>query len=772
MFKGITDFFGRSFQRKLILFNLFVVGLTTITLFIFLMNNFQSMTRFSLEQNTTSMEQTVEDYLGKYAQEKATSTWLQIQAAQSNVAVLGKTAQKIIDSAEEIESNEELLKLSLFATNLQEKNGALAGFPEDKVDVLINPPIVADPNAEELLRASGLLNLSMDAVYEANANNAFIYFVGNKATPVTRAYPNIQLVDVLGEYVSLLFWQDYFAANVPNWERWYTDAQLQERVPDPMTVEAPYLDAAGQGLMVTMWYPLWDHKTNTFAGAVGADITLNNIIENVLSIKVAETGFAFLLSGKGDIIAMPEAGYTLLNINVTETQQGGLSYLSGLLSEADDAEVQKMAAAILAADQGIYKLSLDKGDGVVNKELVAYASLPALSDFEYNPDNWRIVIVVPEAEIFEALNQTHEAITTQSTNISALSLALMVVFLAAAVFISMLLARRVTRDLGTLVNAAHQVSNKNYDVVIDVKSQDEIGQLGNTFQTMTREIRDYTTNLETKVKERTHDLQQANEQITQLNEKLKDENLRMSAELDVARQLQMMVLPNEEEMKCISDLDISAYMSPADEVGGDYYDVLQFGTDVFLSIGDVTGHGLPAGVVMMMAQTSLRTISQTGEKDMRRMLSILNEVLYGNIIRIHENKNMTLAIIRYNDRKFTIVGQHETVLVCRKDRSIENVETLNLGFPVGMEEHIEDFIFVDSVDLDVDDVIVLYTDGITEAESPDGKQYGLAKLEESLARHRDLDAEGIRNAVIKDLEDFIGGNKIYDDISMMVIKQK
>ncbi len=772
MFKAISNFIGRSFQRKLLLFMILVVGVTTITLFIFLMMNFRNMTSFSLQQNTTSMEQTVEDYLTKYAQEKATSTWLQIDAAQSNIAVLGKTAQKIIDNSGELESSQALQDLSLFVTHLQEKNGGKASFPEDKVDVLIPPEIVADPGAEPLLRASGLLNLSIDAVYEANANNAFIYFVGNKQVPVTRAYPNIQLIDVLGEGINLLFWRDYFAPNVPNWERWYTDPALRAAVPSPMTVEAPYMDAAGQGLMVTMWYPLWDQKTNTFAGAVAADITLNKVIENVLSIKVAETGFAFLLNGKGEIIAMPEAGYKLLDINVTETQQGGLSYLSGLLKESSDGAVQIMADALMHGDQGIYKLPIDQGNGVVDKQLVAYASMPALSDFEYNPDQWRIVIVAPESEIFAALNRTHQAITNQSASISGISLAMMLAFLAAAVLISTRFSKNVTRDLSTLSHAADEVSNKNYDVVIDVKSQDEIGHLGRTFQSMTREIRDYTTNLETKVKERTYDLQQANEQITHLNAKLKDENLRLSAELDVARRLQMMVLPSEEETRSVPDLDISAYMQPADEVGGDYYDVLKYGPDVYLSIGDVTGHGLPSGVVMLMAQTSMRTISQSGEKDMKRMLSLLNQVLYDNILRIHEDKNMTLAIIRYNDRKYSIVGQHETVLVCRKDHTIENIETFDLGFPVGLEANIDNLIYIDNIELQPGDVMALYTDGITEAENVDGQMFGLGKLKESLARHRDLDADGIRNAVIKDVEDFIGDNKVYDDISIMVIKQK
>src|SRR5690606_26143747 len=104
-------------------------------------------------------------------------------------------------------------------------------------------------------------------------------------------------------------------------------------------------------------------------------------------------------------------------------------------------------------------------------------------------------------------------------------------------------------------------------------------------------------------------------QISRLNEQLQDENLRLSAELDVARHLQMMVLPSKTEMKMVEELDIAGYSRPADEVGGDYYDILRSGDAVYLGIGDVTGHGLPAGVIMLMAQTALLTLVQTGEQD-------------------------------------------------------------------------------------------------------------------------------------------------------------
>jgi sigma-B regulation protein RsbU (phosphoserine phosphatase) len=768
----LRAFFGHSFQRKLLLFNLSTVFLTTVVLFLFLINNFRAITDFSLARNTASTEQTAQEFLDRYAQEKATSTWLQIRAAQDNLSVLGKTAQKIIDNYDAIHTNPALFKLPLFATDLTSQHSALSNDASAQFDALVPPSLASDPRAREMLATSALLNLSMDAVFQANANNTFIYFVGDKAAPVTRAFPNIHLVDALGDGLGQLFWKDYFATNVESWTHWYSDPALQAHVPSPVTMEQPYADAAGQGLVVSMFYPLWNKQTKTFAGAVGADITLNKIIENVLAFKVARTGFAFLMNGQGEVVAMPETGFKLFGINMTETRQGSLLYYRGALAASDNPSVKQMAATVLANEKGILKLNFSGADGQSHQELISYASLPALSNNRYEPDRWKIVIAVPEAEIFEALNATDTAITAERFRISAFSLAIVVIFLVLVTFISARFSRNATRDLRILAHAAEGVSAKQYDVDIKLKSEDEIGQLGRAFTGMTREIRDYTNNLEAKVAERTADLKSANDQITLLAEQLRGENLRLGAELDVARRIQMMVLPPEQETRAVADLDIACFMRPADEVGGDYYDVLQVGDAVFLGIGDVTGHGLPAGIIMLMAQTAFLTLSQSGEQDMRRIMLVLNSVLYRNIVRIQEDKNMTLAVLQYRAREFTIVGQHESVLICRTEGALEVIDTMDLGLPLGLEEDIESFVAGKQFQLAPNDVMVLYTDGVTEAENSARQQFGIHNLMTSLSSHRELCAQEILNRIMADLYAFIGETRIYDDISLLVIKQK
>ena len=123
----------------------------------------------------------------------------------------------------------------------------------------------------------------------------------------------------------------------------------------------------------------------------------------------------------------------------------------------------------------------------------------------------------------------------------------------------------------------------------------------------------YSLNLEQIVKQRTAELGDANREIMALNKQLKAENLRMETELDVARQLQQMLLPREEELQKIEGLDIAGFMKPADEIGGDYYDVLQHNGHVKIGIGDVTGHGLESGIVMLMTQMGVRTLLTSNE---------------------------------------------------------------------------------------------------------------------------------------------------------------
>ena len=266
-------------------------------------------------------------------------------------------------------------------------------------------------------------------------------------------------------------------------------------------------------------------------------------------------------------------------------------------------------------------------------------------------------------------------------------------------------------------------------------------------------------------------LASAHAEVTALNSRLQSENLRMGAELDVTRRLQLMLLPAAKELISIKGLDIAGFMQPADEVGGDYYDVLEHEGRVKIGMGDVTGHGLESGVVVVMTQAIVRALMINGESDPVRFLSTLNQTLCSNVKRMSSDKNLSLCLIDYSEGEVKLSGQHEELIVVRRDGAVELVKTVDLGFPVGMVEEIADFIGQTTLNLQAGDGFVMYTDGITEAENSMKEQYGLERLCKAIRQSWTKSADGIKEAVIADLIQYIGSQTVYDDITLLVAKQ-
>jgi serine phosphatase RsbU (regulator of sigma subunit) len=264
----------------------------------------------------------------------------------------------------------------------------------------------------------------------------------------------------------------------------------------------------------------------------------------------------------------------------------------------------------------------------------------------------------------------------------------------------------------------------------------------------------------------------ANKQMEYYTDQLKDETKRLKAELDIARKIQTMVLPATAEFEAIPDLEIACIMRTAEEVGGDYYDIFKLGNITIIGIGDVTGHGLPSGIIMLMAQTAIRALAETAPESPAELLVILNRVLFSNINRIREERNMTLAVFFQQDGRFCVSGQHESIVICRKDGKVENIETMDLGYYVGMLPDIADSVKTYDFRLESGDLLFLYSDGVTEAENEKSEQYGIDRMLEKISRYHELSSEEIRSKMIKDLYNFMGQREILDDITMVVIKQK
>ena len=146
-------------------------------------------------------------------------------------------------------------------------------------------------------------------------------------------------------------------------------------------------------------------------------------------------------------------------------------------------------------------------------------------------------------------------------------------------------------------------------------------------------------------------------------------------------------------------------------------------------IDDVTGHGLENGALAIMIQSSIRTLLANDETDPVKLIVV-------------------------------------------RSGKLELIDTIDLGFPIGLDEKMAEFVHQVTIPLNTGDVVVLYTDGITEAENIAGKMYGLESLCEIIQQNWQQTAQEIQQAVITDVHQFIREQKVFDDITLLVLKQK
>jgi PAS domain S-box-containing protein len=254
----------------------------------------------------------------------------------------------------------------------------------------------------------------------------------------------------------------------------------------------------------------------------------------------------------------------------------------------------------------------------------------------------------------------------------------------------------------------------------------------------------------------------------------RDELMNNRAEMAIAQRVQELLLPSSEELIALqahSDLDVAAYMRPAAQVGGDYYDIVPLGERINIAIGDVTGHGLESGLLMLMTQTAVRTLFLSGERDLRKILTTVNQTLFDNVERMQVNKSLTLALLTYREGCMQLCGQHEHLLLLRTNGDVEVIDTLDLGLPLALEADVSPFMAQRRLELHPGDTAILFTDGITEAESPLGEQFGLTRLTRALEYQPNQSAEATLDNLIATLYNHIAGAEIDDDISAVVVRR-
>jgi serine phosphatase RsbU (regulator of sigma subunit) len=212
-----------------------------------------------------------------------------------------------------------------------------------------------------------------------------------------------------------------------------------------------------------------------------------------------------------------------------------------------------------------------------------------------------------------------------------------------------------------------------------------------------------------------------------LNQRITQERDRLEREFEIAMRIQTSILPRS---LAASGYRVAARMVPADEVGGDYYDVIPTDGGCWIGIGDVTGHGLRAAVVMLMVQSIVAAlVRERPAAAPRDLIGVTNRAIYANLRdRLQLAEHVTCTLLRCGlDGRIAYAGAHEDIVICRAAGGpCERLATP--GTWLGGRERIEQFTVDSEIGLARGDLIVVYTDGVTEAMDRQGRQFGLDRL--------------------------------------------
>jgi sigma-B regulation protein RsbU (phosphoserine phosphatase) len=221
---------------------------------------------------------------------------------------------------------------------------------------------------------------------------------------------------------------------------------------------------------------------------------------------------------------------------------------------------------------------------------------------------------------------------------------------------------------------------------------------------------------------------------------------RLARELRLAEQIQTSILPRA---PLAPGIEIAARMVPAAEVGGDYYDVLPTDDGCWLAIGDVSGHGLDAGVVSLMVQSATSAILRSmPDIPLRGAVAGINATLHDNVRRrLARNDFVTFSLLRYcQDGRVTHCGAHEDILVWRAARrTVELHQTHGTWLALGSRIETSP----QELHLDHGDVMVLMTDGLFENRNSAGKSLGLDAAVQLLAERADAPAGDLVDALLQ-----------------------
>lgn len=482
----------------------------------------------------------------------------------------------------------------------------------------------------------------------------------------------------------------------------------------------PYYDEAGARTMLCSYVLPVKEKEGDIAGVFGADVSLSWLTEQVknldlnavkggiVSLAASDTdhaAYAFILSRNGDYLVHPDPNRILSD---------------NFFKHDGDERYQKVGRAMLAGESG---RGVAEVDGV--RTYVFYAPLMH--------SGWSMAIVIPV-----------ENIMAPGLYLGLLIISLLVLGLLVAFILFRSAIRRTARPLKFLVRSTEEVAKGHFDTPLpQLRFYDEIHQLRDSFEHMQHSLTSYVNEL-TEVTTR---------------------EAAIGRELDIARNIQMSMLPTQEPLGR-KEIDIFGTLTPAKAVGGDLYDYFVRDNQLYFCIGDVSGKGVPAAMVMAVTSALFRSLSD-GESSPSQVVNGLN----ANLSTRNESLMFVTLFFGILDLssgqlRYCNAG-HDAPLLIGPDGSVEMLEVesnLAVGVMPGW-----DFVEQEAT-LKPGSLLFLYTDGLTEAENPVHDLFGMDRILEEARKGSQQQPANFVASMEKAVHTFVDGAEPSDDLTMLGIR--
>lgn len=490
-----------------------------------------------------------------------------------------------------------------------------------------------------------------------------------------------------------------------------------------------YMDSQGRGLTITCVAPFYD-SAGKYYGCVAMDILMDDLNASMVNDGIFDPNIATLIDAQGNVIAS-----RYLDQNSAETLN--------VYDEYDGNQIRAVADEVLANESGI--ASTGSGEDAV---YISYSTIAST--------NWTLCIVSPVSAVIQPAVDIRNSIDENTQNVVALvvqsilkvvqdCLILSALILLGVTFFVGKFSHKISDPLKRLAEDVQEISQGNFDQRTQVQTDDEIGSLASSFNDMTDSIQRYMADLK---------------EVTAREE-------RIAMELSVAAKIQADMLPNSFPDR--KEFKLFATMTPAKEVGGDFYDFFMIDEKhLAIVMADVSGKGVPAALFMVIGKTLI--------KDHTQLHSDLDEVFRDVNNLLCESNSEGLFITAFEgvldletgEFRFVNAG-HEMPFLYRKGAGYQPQKIRPCFVLAGMEDTSYKG---GSFQLEVGDKIFQYTDGVTEATDASNRLFGMERLEASLNRCCEDTPEDTVRKVKADVDEFVGDAPQFDDITMLCLEYR